>query len=212
MNSTRIFCARRSRRHEGDPVHCAQGNPGGPAQSLGAGGDAAARGTVTVAHAARQRADWADRSLRARRGDRQPVEPDHLPAAADRAADLTRCHRRRDGARHDDPAAQLSGVARPCGARQILRPHRDPRLRHADRLWRRRGSVGAIGRSDRAGELAGVRLDARHLGVARRGVRRHRLCGVEPGSAARHRRRHRDRRLAAAGLGVRYGAARRAGG
>ena len=76
---------------------------------------------------------------RARRGDRQPLQPDDLPAAADRAADLARRHRRRDGARHHAAAAELPGGALAGAARQVRRPPVDPRLRDAAGLRRGRG-------------------------------------------------------------------------
>ena len=121
-------------------IVAAQGDPGGPAQPLGARHDAAAGGARADAHLPRQRADRQRRRARARRGDRQPVQPHHLPAAADRAADLARRHRRRDGARHHAAAAELPGRALAGAARQVRRPSGDPGLRDAARLRRRRAA------------------------------------------------------------------------
>ena len=101
-----------------------QGNQGRAAQSLGSGDHAAAGGAVAVPDLPRQRADRQCRRRRARCGRRQPVQPDDLSAAADRAADFARRGGRRDGARHHDPAAQLSGRPLPGHARKVLRPCR----------------------------------------------------------------------------------------
>ena len=113
-----ISSVARRPRHEERPDRRAQGDPGGPAQPLGARHDAAAGRAGPDADLPRQRADRQRRRARARRGDREPVQPHDLPAAADRAADLARCHRRRDGARHHAAAAELPGwrAGRCCSA------------------------------------------------------------------------------------------------
>ena len=74
---------------------------------------------------------------------RQPVEPVDLPAAADRAAAVLRCDRRRGRPRHDGVAAGLSGDALAGGDRQVPRPSRHPGIRHACRLRCGRGRAVA---------------------------------------------------------------------
>ena len=56
-SSTPTSCVRRRPRDEKHPDRRAQGDPGGPAQPLGAGDDAAAGGAGPHAHLPRQRAD-----------------------------------------------------------------------------------------------------------------------------------------------------------
>ena len=123
---------------------------------------------------------------RPRRGDRQPVQPHDLPAAADRAADLARRHRRRDGARHHAAAPELPGGALAGAARQVRRP---PAILAFATLLGYGAAAGALAGDrggDRRGELDGVRLDGRLLDPARRRVHRRRLPRQRAGARARH--------------------------
>ena len=79
--------------HEDGPHHGRQGDPGRAAQSLGPRHDAPDGQPRPRAHLPRQRSDRQRRRARARRGDREPVQPHHLPRAADRPPDRARRHR-----------------------------------------------------------------------------------------------------------------------
>ena len=166
--------------------HRRQGNQGRAAQPLGPGDHAAAGGACAVPDIPGQRADRQCRRRRARCGRRQPVQPHDLPAAADRAFDFARCGCRRDGARHHDPAAELSGGPGPGDPRQVLRSRPDPRLRHRHRLWRGGGRSCRHRRLGAGGKLVRFRLHARNLDHARGGVRGDRLSDQQPGARPRH--------------------------
>ncbi len=153
-------------------------------------------GARAHAHLPRQRANRQRRRARPRRGDRQPLQPHHLPSPADRAPDLARRHRRRDGARHHAAAPELPGRALAGGARQVRRAPRHPGFRDPRRLWRGGAALAATGAVIDAGELGGVRRHGRLLGPARGGVHRHRLSRQRAGARPRHRGGHRDRDLA----------------
>ncbi len=150
------------------------------------------------------------RRPRARRGDRQPVQPDDLPAAADRAADLARRHRRRDGARHHAAAAELSGrrAGRCCSA-------------SSSAIWRSSPSrrCSATARPPARSLLTGAAIDAESWTAFASMIGSSVLLGavfIAIGylvsalvARARHGRRHRHRHLAALRPDLRHGAARR---
>ncbi len=125
------FLRGEARCREERPDRRRQGDPGGPAQPLGARHHAAAGRARPDADLPRQRADRQRR--RAARStwssSASPASPSFCPA--DRAADLARRHRRRDGARHDAAAPELPGGALAGAARQVRRPSGHPRLRDA---------------------------------------------------------------------------------
>ncbi len=82
---------------------------------------------------------------------------------------------------------ELSGGPRSGHPRQVLRTCADPRLRHRHRL-RRRGGRPCHDRRVGAGcELVRVRLHARHVGDARRGLRGDRLSDQQSGARPRNR-------------------------
>ena len=107
---------------------------------------------------------------------------------------------------------ELSGGPRPGHPRQILRTRADPRLRDRHRLRRRGGRACHHRRVGAGGELVRLRLHARHLDHARRGLRGDRLSDQQPGARSRNRCGTVGGHLAADGAHLRHGAARNPGG
>ena len=181
--STPIFFAGESRQHEQHRHHRRQGNQGRVAKPLGSGHDASAGGACAVPDFPRQRTDRQCRRRRARCRRRQPLQPHDLSAAADRAADFPRRRGRRDGAGHDAAAAQLSRRPPSGHPRKILRTCSDPRLRDGDRLWRGGGRPCRHRRLGAGRKLVCLRVHARNVDHARRGLRRDRIFDQQPGRA-----------------------------
>ena len=80
-------------------------------------------------------------------------------------------------------AAQLSRRPPSGHPRKILRTCSDPRLRHRHRLWRGGGRPCRHRRLGAGGKLVCLRVHARNLDHARRGLCRDRISDQQPGRA-----------------------------
>ena len=145
------------------------------------------------------------RRRRARRRRRRPVEPDHLPASADRAPDLARRRGRRDGTRHHDASPRSHPVGRGQVILVLFRPRPDPGVRDVIGYGAAAAAALAVTGATRLRRAA---APSPRCSEPRCGLRCGRISDQQPGPGPGDRRRHLGGGMAADGAGVRHGATR----